>query len=24
MLASKIWHFPSHFKPENGNVGPLV
>jgi len=20
----KIWHFPSNFKPENGNVVPIV
>jgi len=20
ILASKLWHLPSHFKPENGDV----
>jgi len=24
MLASESWHFPSYFKLENGNVGPIV
>jgi len=24
MLASENWHFPSHFKPENGNVVSVV
>jgi len=24
ILASRSWHFSAHFKPVNGNIGPIV